>query len=54
MVHADEELDTRTQPSVDEGWEVDFDQADETPARRRLSDHERWVLSHLIHEAPAR
>ena len=42
-------------PMSDDGLEVDFPQSeDQQPAKRRLSDHERWVLQHLIHEGPAR
>jgi hypothetical protein len=53
MVHAYEERDMRTE-SDDEGWDVDFDQVEEAPARRHLSEHERWVLTRLIHEDPSR
>jgi hypothetical protein len=54
MVHTCEEHDLRTEPQ-EEGWDVDFDEVNnEAPARRRLSDHERWVLTRLIHEAPSR
>jgi hypothetical protein len=54
MVHTQEERDLRTQPEEEEGWDVDFNEVNEAPARRRLSDHERWVLERLIHEAPSR
>jgi hypothetical protein len=33
----------------DEAWDVVFEHADETSGRH-LSDHERWVIDHLIHE----
>ena len=59
MVNAYEAPQAVSEPLVnatsDEAWEVDFDHAqDQQPAKRRLSDHERWVLQHLIHEGPAR
>ena len=54
MVHTYEEHDARAEPEPEEGWDVDFDAVQEAPARRRLSDHERWVLTRLIHESPSR
>ena len=55
MVNAYVAAEAVSEPRSDDGWEVDFDHAqDQQPAKRRLSDHERWVLQHLIHEAPAR
>jgi hypothetical protein len=53
MVHTYDERDQRAEPQ-DEGWDVDFENVEEAPARRRLTDHERWVLTRLIHEAPSR
>jgi hypothetical protein len=53
MVHTYEEAAVRTEPQ-DDGWDVDFEPVEDAPSRRRLSDHERWVLTRLIHEAPSR
>jgi hypothetical protein len=48
---AHDDRSTRTQPNGDEGWEVVFEH-EETP-RKRLSDHERWVIAHLLSDNAA-
>jgi len=43
---AHDDRSTRTESTGDEGWEVVFEH-EETP-RKRLTDHERWVIAHLL------
>jgi hypothetical protein len=43
----------KSTPNTEDSWEVVFEEDDEAPRKRRLSDQERSVLARLLHEPAA-
>jgi hypothetical protein len=53
MKEAIDDRTIRSESNEEENWELVFNQSEETPSRRRFSEHERGVLNQLIHQAQA-
>jgi hypothetical protein len=54
MTTATDDRSVHSDSNKEDSWDLAFEEAEQAPSRRRLSDHERWVLTQLLEGTPSK